>query len=37
LDAGGLALSRFAASGVLLALIVVCLLVFRQRPAHESH
>jgi uncharacterized membrane-anchored protein len=36
-EAGGLALSRFAASGALLALIVVCLLVFRQRPASESH
>ena len=36
-DAGGLALSRFVASGALLALIVVCLLVFRQRPASESH
>ncbi|HEY6892884.1 MAG TPA: hypothetical protein VI258_01855 [Rhodanobacteraceae bacterium] len=34
---GGLALSRFAASAVLLALIVVCLAVFRQRPASESH
>ncbi|HET7924877.1 MAG TPA: hypothetical protein VFL30_08255, partial [Rhodanobacteraceae bacterium] len=37
LDAGGLALSRFAASGALLALIVACLLVFRQRPASEPH
>jgi uncharacterized membrane-anchored protein len=37
IEAGGLALSRFAASGALLALIVVCLLVFRQRPASESH
>jgi uncharacterized membrane-anchored protein len=36
-EAGGLALSRFAASCALFALIVVCLLVFRQRPARESH
>jgi len=35
-QAGGLALSRFAASGALLALIVVCLVVFRQRPASEA-
>jgi len=37
LDQGGLALSRFAASGALLALIVVCLVAFRQRPATASH
>ncbi len=36
-ESGGLALSRFAASGALLALIVVCLLAFRQRAASESH
>jgi uncharacterized membrane-anchored protein len=36
-EAGGLALSRFAASGALLLLIVVCLVVFRQRPANEAH
>jgi len=36
-ESGGLALSRFAASGALLLLIVVCLVVFRQRPATESH
>ena len=36
IDAGGLALSRFVASGALLALIVVCLLLFRQRPASDS-
>ncbi len=36
-EAGGLALSRFAASGALFALIVVCLLLFRQRPASEAH
>ena len=35
--AGGLALSRFEASGALLALMIVCLLAFRQRPARESH
>ena len=37
IESGGLALSRFVASGALLALIVVCLVVFRQRPAIESH
>jgi uncharacterized membrane-anchored protein len=34
---GGLALSRFAASAALLAFIVVCLLVFKQRPAAKAH
>ena len=34
---GGLALSRFAASATLLALIVVCILVFPQRPAVRAH
>ncbi len=34
---GGLALSRFAASAALLAFIVVCLLVFRQKPAPAMH
>jgi len=37
LDAGGLALSRFAASGALVAFILVCLMVFRQRPATANH
>ena len=37
IESGGLALSRFAASGALLLLIVVCLVAFRQRPATESH
>jgi uncharacterized membrane-anchored protein len=36
-ESGGLALSRFAASAALLALIVVCLVVFRQRPADDAH
>ena len=36
-ESGGLALSRFAASGALLLLIVVCLVVFRQRPATAAH
>ena len=36
-ESGGLALSRFAASGALLALIIVCLVVFRQRPATATH
>jgi uncharacterized membrane-anchored protein len=34
---GGLALDRYTASGVLLAFIVICLLVFRQRPAQRAH
>lgn len=34
---GGLALSRYTASGVLLALIVVCILLFKQRPARQGH
>ena len=37
IESGGLALSRFAASGALLLLIVVCLIVFRQRPATAAH
>ncbi len=35
--AGGLALSRYSASAVLLAFIVACILLFRQRPASASH
>jgi uncharacterized membrane-anchored protein len=34
---GGLALSRYGASAVLLGLIVGCLVVFRQRAATTSH
>jgi len=34
---GGLALSRFAASAVLLALIVFCLVLFPQRAAQRAH
>jgi len=34
---GGLALSRYTASGVLLGLIVVCMLMFKQRPAQRGH
>lgn len=37
LDHGGLELSRYTASLVLLALIVVCLVIFRQRPAQQAH
>jgi uncharacterized membrane-anchored protein len=36
-EKGGLAFSRFAASGALLAFIVICCLVFPQRPAKEAH
>lgn len=34
---GGLALSRFAASGALLLVIVICLVAFPQRPATTEH
>ncbi|MFC4275190.1 COG4705 family protein [Achromobacter aloeverae] len=37
LAAGGLALSRYAATGVLLALIVAMILMFRQRAARTAH
>jgi uncharacterized membrane-anchored protein len=37
LNAGGLALSRYSASAVLLALIVVMTLMFRQRAARTAH
>ncbi|WP_188698320.1 COG4705 family protein [Silvimonas amylolytica] len=37
LNAGGLALSRYAASGSLLVFITVCVLLFRQRPARARH
>ena len=36
-DHGGLALSRFRASMVLLAFIVACIALFRQRAARKSH
>jgi uncharacterized membrane-anchored protein len=34
---GGLELSRYSATAALLVLIVVCILVFPQRPARRSH
>jgi uncharacterized membrane-anchored protein len=34
---GGLALSRFAASAVLIGFILACILVFKQRPAEKAH
>jgi uncharacterized membrane-anchored protein len=37
LSSGGLALSRYAASAVLLVLMSVCLWCFRQKPAGECH
>jgi uncharacterized membrane-anchored protein len=36
-SAGGLALSRYSASAVLLALIVACIVVFPQRAARKAH
>ena len=37
LNAGGLALSRYSASLVLLVFIVACLLIFQHRAAKKSH
>jgi uncharacterized membrane-anchored protein len=37
LNAGGLALSRYSASAVLLATMLMCILVFRQRAATQCH
>ena len=34
---GGLALSRYSASAVLLAFIILCILIFSQRAAERSH
>ena len=34
---GGLALSRFSASAALLALIVLCIFMFKQKPAKQGH
>ena len=34
---GGLALSRFSASATLLAIMVLCLFVFSQKPAARQH
>ena len=35
--AGGLALSRYWASAILLAFIATCILIFPQRPAKKAH
>lgn len=35
--AGGLALSRYSASAVLLSLMIVCILLFKQNAAKQSH
>ncbi len=37
LDEGGLALSRYTASIVLLAFIVVCVFAFKHKPAAQAH
>lgn len=37
IDAGGLALSRYTASAVLLAFILLCILIFDHRAAKHSH
>ncbi|MGH8498033.1 MAG: hypothetical protein ACRERV_04380 [Methylococcales bacterium] len=34
---GGLALSRYSASAVLLVFIVACIMFFKQKPASTSH
>ncbi len=36
-ESGGLALSRYSASAVLLALMVICIFSFRQRASEEAH
>lgn len=36
-DHGGMALSRYGASGVLLAFMILCLVAFRQRAAARQH
>lgn len=36
-DHGGLALSRYAATAILLALIIGAILIFPQKPAEEAH
>lgn len=37
LSSGGLAMNRYSASAVLVALILTSLLVFKQRPARQGH
>lgn len=37
IDAGGLALSRYTASAVLLSFILVCILIFKHRAAKQGH
>lgn len=37
ISAGGLALSRYSASAALLAFIVICILLFKQRAARTAH
>lgn len=37
LSKGGLALSRYSASAVLLVLILLCIFIFKQRPAKQAH
>lgn len=34
---GGLALSRYGASAVLVVVVVICLSLFKQRPAAQAH
>jgi len=36
-DDGGLALSRYAATAILLVLIIAAILIFPQKPAEEAH
>ncbi len=36
-DAGGLALSRYMASAILLGFITLCLWLFSQKPANQAH
>lgn len=36
-NAGGLALSRYTASAILLLFILVCIVIFKQQPAKQAH
>lgn len=37
MDEGGLGLSRYGASAVLLVFIALCVMLFPQRPARATH
>lgn len=37
ITSGGMALSRYSASAVLVVFIVACLVIFKHKPAEKSH